>query len=143
MPTQMRELNRWVNHDEKKRPLDPNTLYSASVTDPNTWASYAKANANHKPLGYVLGGGIGCIDLDHCINPDGTLTPAAQEIVDYYPENWIEISPSGTGLHIWGTAVEQKGFKRTWRGQNVEFYSQGRYITITKRTYQRGKLAQL
>ena len=143
MPTQMRELNRWVNHDEKKRPLDPNTLYSASVTDPNTWASYAKANANHKPLGYVLGGGIGCIDLDHCINPDGTLAPAAQEIVDYYPENWIEISPSGTGLHIWGTAVEQKGFKRTWRGQNVEFYSQGRYITITKRTYQRGKLAQL
>ena len=143
MPTQMRELNRWVNHDEKKRPLDPNTLYGASVTDPNTWASYAKANANHKSLGYVLGGGIGCIDLDHCIHPDGTLTPAAQEIVDYYPENWIEISPSGTGLHIWGTAVEQKGFKRTWRGQTVEFYSQGRYITITKRTYQRGKLAQL
>lgn len=143
IPAEMRETDRWVNHDEAKRPLDPETLKSASVTTPHTWGSYESARANQKPIGYVLGRGIGCIDLDNCIKPDGTLTPAAQEIVDYYPENWIEISPSGTGLHIWGTAIEQKGFKRTWRGQTVEFYSRARYITITRRTYQRGKLAQL
>ena len=64
-------------------------------------------------------------------------------IVNFYPHNWIEISPSGHGLHIWGYATPQPGFKREWHGQMVEFYSQGRYITITGRTYQHGTLEKL
>lgn len=91
----------------------------------------------------MLGNGIGCIDLDHCINPDGTLTYGAQKIVDHYPHNWIEISPSGTGLHIWGTAPERAGFKREWHGQSIEFYSKSRFITITGRTWQAGQLLPL
>jgi primase-polymerase (primpol)-like protein len=91
----------------------------------------------------VLGAGIGCIDLDHAIRDDGTLTEGAQALVGAYPGNWIEVSPSGRGLHIWGRAKEQAGFRKRWRGQTVEFYSQGRFITVTGRTFQRGQLEPL
>lgn len=30
-----------------------------------------------------------------------------------------------------------------WRGQRIEFYSQGRYITVTENVYQDGTLAPL
>lgn len=143
IPRQMRTHNRWINHDSAKRPINPRTGRLASSTNPDTWSSYTQARSTRRPLGYVLGDGIGCIDLDHCIHADGTLTPAAQTIVNFYPHNWIEISPSGHGLHIWGTATPQPGFKREWRGQMIEFYSRGRYITITGRTYQHGTLEKL
>lgn len=142
IPAELRDQPRWVNHKEKV-PVDPKTGAKASTTNPATWASYHLARQNSRNLGYVLGDGVACIDLDHCIKADGSLTNAAQAIVDFYPENWIEVSPSGHGLHIWGYADEQPGFKRTWNGQQIEFYSQGRYITITGKTYQAGTLKTL
>lgn len=136
--------SRWVNWDTTKRPINPHTGHPASVTNPHTWANLDTARQRDPThIGYVLGGGIGCIDLDHCIHPDGTLTPGAQAIVDHYPDSWIEVSPSGEGLHIWGTAPELKGLRRTWHGQTIEFYSKSRYITITGHTWQPGTLQPL
>lgn len=134
---------RWVNHDETKRPLCPFTGGSASSTDPMTWGTYEQARERSTLIGFVLGQGIGCIDLDGALNADGTLTEGAAAIVAHYPRSYIEVSPSGRGLHIWGLAPEQRGFRRTWRGQAVEFYSQGRYITVTGQVFQAGKLHNL
>lgn len=134
---------RWVNWDANKRPVNPNTGTWASSTNPSTWGTFHQARRESRHIGYVLGEGIGCIDLDHALSADGTLTPGAQALVDYYPDNWVEISPSGNGLHIWGTAPEVRGLRRTWRGQSIEFYTQGRYITVTGNTWRRGKLLPL
>jgi primase-polymerase (primpol)-like protein len=139
----MRRTHRWVNHDEAKRPISPTNGRWASTTNPRTWSTLARARERSPRVGYVLGAGIGCIDLDHAIRDDGTLTEGARALVDAYPGNWIEVSPSGRGLHIWGRAEERTGFRKAWRGQAVEFYSQGRFITVTGRTFQRGQLEPL
>src|SRR5262245_42140226 len=43
---------------------------------------------------------ITCIDIDHVRDPDtGVLEPWARRLVERF-KSWTEISPSGTGLHI-------------------------------------------
>ena len=143
IPTPMLKTARWINWDSNKRPINPANGNAASSTNPETWTSHAEARNASKRIGFVLGQGIGCIDLDHCITANKALTPAAQELVEYYPDNWIEISPSGDGLHIWGTAPEMKGIRREWHGQQIEFYTTWRYITVTGRTWQKGSLQPL
>ena len=49
------------------------------------------------------------LDLDHCINDDGNLTPLAVRIVSRCEGAYIEKSVSGHGLHILVWASE-KGF---------------------------------
>lgn len=74
------------------------------------------------------------IDLDGCII-DGQLVPEAQQIVDFC-NSYTEISPSGTGLHIFvigklppglphKIAMESQGYKA------FEIYNRQRYFTVT------------
>ena len=142
LPAELTSRPRWVNHIDK-RPLCSRTGRWASVTDPSTWSTHAAASATGAPLGFVLGDGIGCIDLDGCLDEHGIPNEAARTLLAYYEGSYVEVSPSGRGLHIWGTAAPQRGFKRMWRGQRIEFYSQGRYITVTENVYQDGTLAPL
>lgn len=142
LPAELINRPRWVNH-LNKRPVCSRTGRWASVTDPSTWSTHAAASATGAPLGFVLGDGIGCIDLDGCLDEHGIPNEAARVLLAYYEGSYVEVSPSGRGLHIWGTAVPQRGFKRMWRGQRIEFYSQGRYITVTENVYQDGSLAPL
>ena len=116
----------------------------ASSTNANTWSTFTEASASTVGvgLGYVLGDGIGCIDLDHCLN-DGNQTDAATKFLRDYPHHFIEVSPSGEGLHIWGQQKEQGGRRQTIGGLSIERYSVGRYITITGNVYQNGELLPL
>lgn len=139
----MLEQRRWIRYTAKKVPLTVDGS-AASSTDPSTWSTHAEAaNATAGVgLGYVLGAGIGCIDLDHCF-VDGQLTAAATKFVQRYPGNWIEVSPSGEGLHIWGALPEGPGSKRVIDGLSIETYSIGRYITVTGKLWQAGQLRPL
>lgn len=117
---------------------------SASSTNPNTWTDYQTAAAAKvgDGLGFVLNGdGIVCIDLDHCYN--GKPTAEAQALIDSLPETYIEVSPSGTGLHVWGYATLAKGHRFNRNGLSVEVYPSGRYITVTGRAYRRAGFADL
>lgn len=143
LPREMTERDRWVRFDSKKRPLQTDGRL-ASSTDSSTWASYLDATRSTAGIGigYVLGDGIGCIDLDHCLNAR-TPTRPAQALIERYPDHYIEVSPSGNGLHIWGTAAPALGTKRTIDGLSIETYSTGRYITVTHNVFQRGTLLPL
>lgn len=143
IPTPMLNRDRWVRYSPTKRPLTVKG-HAASSTDPRTWASHEEATASRAGIGigYVLGDGIGCIDLDHCLI-DGTPTAAALAFIVDYPGNYIEVSPSGDGLHIWGTAPEADGTKRNENGLSIERYSTGRYITVTGNVFQHGDLLPL
>lgn len=123
-----------MRYDARKAPLTASGRF-ASVRDPETWSSYAEASASTvgEGVGYMLGNGIGCIDLDDCIRDDGTLHPVAERIVR---ENrraalLIEISRSGRGLHVFRPMAEEAGSMRIIDGQDVEVYSRGRYIAMT------------
>lgn len=144
IPYRMRQADRWVRWDVlrgRKMPLQTRRPRAASVIDSRTWGSYADAQASTvgRGVGYVLGAGVGCLDLDHCIAPDGTLTPLAQQVLTLNPHAWVEVSMSGTGLHVFGLLDEAPG-RRT---PQLEVYSRGRYIAMTGHVHQPGGLHPL
>ena len=135
-PDAMTSVDRWIRH-RAKVPLTVRN-YGASSTNPATWSTFdrAKDSGVGDGLGFVLNGdGIACIDLDHCIT-DGVLAPWAQSIVDQCRGTYIEVSLSGTGLHIFGYA--NVGTGRNLGG--VEVYDRGRYIAVTGRRWRRAPL---
>jgi hypothetical protein len=85
----------------------------ASVTDPKTWTDYATAltavRAGHGDgVTYVLTkeDGFAAIDLDHCRDPvTGSVEIWAQLMLEQALRSYAEITPSGNGLRIWGTAA--------------------------------------
>ena len=119
----------------------PMTLFGgpASVVDPRTWTTYEKAAASTvgTGLGIVLGDGLGCIDLDKCID-GGKLAPWAREIVDEHRDAavFIEESMSGTGLHIFLPMVEAKGSRVRDGERKIEIYSRERYVAVTGKRWQ-------
>lgn len=140
IPVELTAHSRWVRRTVTKRPITA-TGRPATSTDPKTWTDYgtAAASTSGAGLGFVLNGdGLAVLDLDHCLI-DGKPTPAAQRILDRFPRAWVEVSPSGDGLHVWGTAESQPGRKITTAdGLQVEFYTRGRYMTVTGVTYRAG-----
>lgn len=118
-------------HSKRKVPIRPSGRV-ASSTDPATWVTYDEARKANRPgIGFVLNAdGIVCVDLDHCLDGD-VLADWAQRILDRTPATYVEVSPSGTGLHIWGRGTVVRG-RRTAHG---EVYGTGRYITVTGRPF--------
>lgn len=147
IPEELRQLKQWVvwryevdaQDRLTKRPYQPRegVLKYASVTDPSTWGSFEEAlEAVRAPgsifsgIGIVLTEDLGIVggDIDHCIDEQGNVAPAAQQIVDLL-DSYAEVSPSGRGLRIFakGSLPGNKGRKKG----DLEFYSTGRYMTVT------------
>lgn len=132
LPAEMTSRARWIRRDAAKRPLTIDGRL-ASVTDPTTWSTYsvAKASTVGTGLGFVLGDGVGCIDLDHCIDSRG-IADWAQAVLDEHRRTAIlvERSMSGTGIHIVLPLDEAPG-RRIRDGRSIEIYSRDRYIAVT------------
>lgn len=126
----------------------------AKSNDPETWGTFNQAKRwesglqeFHKGVGFVLGLDLSfiCIDSDHCINKaDKTFTDdeageTARRVLDIITKNgeetYIEVSPSGEGLHIWGRATLPAEKEKGVRGKYIEMYRAGRYMTITGRPF--------
>lgn len=135
LPHALTSQRRWIRRDANKVPKQLNWR-NASSTNEATWTDYASADASNvgAGLGFVLNGdGIICIDIDHCFDADGVLEQWAADFVASLPATFCERSPSGDGLHVWGTCkFSFPGRKAYISGGHVEAYSSERYITITK-----------
>lgn len=111
----------------------------ASSTNPATWSTYRTVNRSRAGagLGFVLTAEdrVVCIDLDHAL-VDGVLAPWARRIVDRVPDTYIEVSPSGAGLHVWGYGVVGRGRRMRKGESSVEVYDRGRYITVTREPFE-------
>src|SRR3954463_15369773 len=141
LPSRIVEGRRWVawaieNRQGKptkvpRRPQRPHVR--ASATDPETWGTLdeaiAAAQLEHvEGVGRVLGDGLVVLDLDGCRNPHtGHIRPEAAVIVSKL-NSYTELSPSGTGLHVWCEGRLPSGGNR--RGP-IELYEHDRYMTVT------------
>lgn len=126
---------RYVNRDGKrtKAPFTPDGR-AAKSNRADTWTSYKNASsaAGFDGVGFMFDGEHVGIDLDHCIDQKtGEIEPDALAIVNRV-DSYTELSPSGTGLHIFCRG-QLKGSGR--RRGNVEVYGAGRYFTVTMRPY--------
>ncbi|MDX2575883.1 DNA primase [Streptomyces scabiei] len=135
-PHELTTRDRWVRRSAEKIPLTV-AGKAASSTDPRTWSTHKDAAASSAGvgLGFVLSDedDVMCLDLDHCINPlTGRVAPWAAAILRDAGATYVEVSPSGDGLHIWGRAHVRQGRRiRRPDGTAVEIYGTGRYIAMT------------
>ena len=127
---------RWKYAKGTKVPISPVTGRAVDVTNPAEWHPYdvAKSSPYGEGLGFCLNGdGVACYDLDKVIR-GGRITADGLATIDKVITErvrFVEISPSGTGLHIWVDAPAAKGI----RGDGFERYTQGRYMTVTNRRF--------
>lgn len=140
LPVELTTRDRWVRRSATKIPLTVAGM-AASSTDPRTWSTHKDATDSTAGvgLGFVLSDtdDIVCLDLDHCLNPlTGQLAPWAAAILRDAGATYVEVSPSGDGLHIWGRADVRQGRRiRRPDGTAVEVYGTGRYIAMTGRRH--------
>jgi len=143
VPHELRIRDRWIRH-ENKRPMAIGGWF-CSVTDPSHWGNFEDAVASDygDGVGFVLNGdGVVCLDLDDCV-VDGVPVPSAVRFVDALPNTYVEFSPSGNGLHVWGFGFMDRGRRFTRDGLRVEAYPDGRFLTVTGDVYRDFSLAVL
>lgn len=130
-----------------KMPYNPNNPQSKGRSnDRSTFAALDKTmsvlscNTAFDGIGIGIFDDIAGIDIDHCIDDDGQLSPMAQDIVQTM-NAYTEKSPSGTGLRILFTAPGFRYDKDKYyikeSKQGLEIYIAGmtqRYLTVTGNT---------
>lgn len=126
IPAELRECRRWTRR-VGKRPVTV-TGRPGSSTDQGTWSTFAAVQRSRAGdgIGVMLGDGLACYDLDHCLE-DGVLSECAQQVLAEVDPIYTEVSMSGTGLHVFVRAPEGKAV----RTEGVEFYSRARFIAVT------------
>ncbi|MBF0508050.1 MAG: hypothetical protein HQK57_03875 [Deltaproteobacteria bacterium] len=149
IPTELKILRQWVAWRFKyekdrlkpaKVPIDPKNGKYAKPNNPDTWASFDEAVAaaqKYKCLGvgFVFSRNdpfVG-VDLDNVLI-DGRLLPEAKAIIDMFPGAYIEVSQSGTGLHIIAKGrISGKGHRTKLNdsGSEIEIYDQVRFFVLT------------
>lgn len=129
------EPRNWMTYEEAVAEL-------ARIERNGTWAQVGGGG-----LGFVFDGsdGVGGVDLDGCRNPQtGHLAGWAQEVVDAFAGTFIEVSPSGGGLHIYALGAPSH-MSRTQiampcadgdpviegKSPFVEAYVEGRFFTFS------------
>lgn len=142
IPEELKQYPNWILH-KNKIPYSPNYKGKAKTNDPDTWAPYEDAlseymqryeNKSHyyDGLGFVVSKetGIIFIDIDHCIDNDGAVDDRGHDIINAFNERpFVEISQSGTGVHILAYGVIPRSFKNSKNG--VEMYSEKRSCALT------------
>lgn len=153
-PETLKDLPIWtlwkLEHDKNDRPtkVPYSVKYDghASSTNPNTWGTFNEAEnkLNSRPNYYdgisiVISKeyGLVFIDVDHCLNDDGVMNDTVYSIVDsFHKPQYIEISQSGTGIHILTQGTIPKNFKNSQNG--VEMYSDKRFCALTGNVIYKG-----
>ena len=148
VPWELAELDRWVvwryevkgNGKPAKVPYNAKTGNRASVSNPEDWCSFVDAveasrDSHYSGLGivFVAEDSVCGVDIDHCRNENGILTPEAVNIVRAIG-SYAEVSPSGNGIKIFcrGRVDLETGRRcKIDDRQNLELYTSGRYFTFT------------
>ena len=152
IPEILKQRPQWVvwgiPGEPPKSPFRPDSLLRLTTVPAKsgvreTWSSYENAvecvrHGLSRGIGYEFDGSVYGVDLDHVIDKDGIITAQAREIVDKL-DSYTEISPSGTGLHIFVFAPNANIIRHRKKDYFVEIYNDGRYFTVTGNVLDRVK----
>jgi putative DNA primase/helicase len=142
IPERLTRRPQWVNwryaeRDDKptKVPFIPGTNRGASSTDLMTWRSFEEAVEAYETERYDGIGFVFCsadpfvgIDLDGCRDPEtGKIAQWAQKIIDSVADKYVEVSPSGRGVHVITRGTLRGGRKKG----SLEVYGQDHFFTFT------------
>ena len=125
-----------------KVPYNPNRPGShAKSTDETTFGTFDQvitAVGGFDGIGAGIFGKLGAIDIDHCIDDQGRLSPEARKVVDMM-NSYSEISPSGHGIRIlfWikpEFKYDSSTFYINNQSKGIEVYIAGstnKFVTVT------------
>lgn len=139
IPDELKILPQWVLwraalRDGKTTKV-PYTLngHKAKSNDHRTWAGFNEVYAAYEDgqgdgIGFVFSeyDDVVGVDLDKCVNDDGSLIPQARAIVEDL-NSYTEFSISGKGVHV----IIRADLERGIRNGPVEVYPSGRYFTMS------------
>lgn len=118
----------------------------ASSSNPNTWTTFDCVMSKLKRTGSQYNGIGVCvdkshrlifIDIDHCVDEEGQVADHALDIVNHMESQFVELSQSGSGLHILALGEIPKSFKNSRNG--VEMYNDRRFVAMTGRALCEGE----
>ena len=154
LPETLTQLPIWVlwrleerNGRMTKVPYQTNG-YRASTVSPATWTTYQNVERvlrvypdKYSGFGTVMSKErrLIFIDIDHCIDELGHCDDRARDILEAFTDDdgnlmtFIEVSQSGTGLHLILFGDIPRSFNN--RKQNVEMYDSQRFIAMTGRAF--------
>lgn len=121
-----------------KLPVDHRTGKRCNAHDPANWTDAATALAAAASFGTDHGVGFVltaddpffCLDIDGCLMPDKTWSPVALQMVNRF-SGAVEVSMSGTGLHIWGKYTGAAPAHSCKNGKHgIELYTELRFIAL-------------
>lgn len=145
--------NLWKYEYDAERPKPRKTPYDVNAnrkrgksTDTTTFDIFSKANTVYQADNFYSGLGIGIfgnicgIDIDNCLDENGTPSELAQDFINTM-QSYTEISPSGKGIRIFvfiNETFDKERYKAEYKKKNdaigLEIYigdTTGRYLTIT------------
>lgn len=155
LPIDLLELTNWVGFrtqwgtKQGKRKLLKFPLAGALANDSKdgktkaeeTWRPFSQAcelvgNDRDLVLGFALprDRSLTGIDLDHCLNADGSVKAwATPYVARFHSRTYIERTPSGEGLRIWVRATKpgEECIADMPDGGQVEVYDHARMFTVT------------
>jgi len=139
----LKQCHQWITWRYEKRgkkftkvPYQPSGI-PASTTKPETWSSFddvtdpfAVGDKGFDGIGFVFSpdDGLVGIDIDDCIDADGNWNELATKTVEEVG-GFIELSPSGRGLHI----ITESELAKAHVDHDIglEIYDRGRYFTVS------------
>jgi len=144
IPQKLKNRRQWVlwrwEEDKDGKPTkvlyDPDTKRKASHSDLETWAYFEDALNTYQEgdkwagVGFVFSSGdpYTGIDLDKVRDPEsGDIEEWAQRILSAFDGAYMDVSPSGRGVHI----IVEGRIPRAIKRPQVEAYSQWRFFTVT------------
>ena len=118
----------------EKLPVDWRTGAVHDAHDPAIWLGYDDAHSKVQPglgVAFVLTDNdpFFFLDVDHCLEPTGQWSALAQELCGMLAGAAVEVSVSGTGLHVFGVGtIPRHTHKNVQLG--LELYTTKRFVAL-------------
>lgn len=115
-----------VTKKGEKKPFDPIKGYAISAIDPfySIDELIDAGIENYETIGLKAGNGLSIIDIDDCIDRNGTISDFAMDVINHI-QSYTELSPSGKGIRILfstNTLFDIKKYKTKNSQLGLEYY---------------------